>query len=447
MSSMSIARGWTVVSSDSKRVGDVTEVHPHYLLVSRGVFRVKDMYLPLGTVDRTEGETVILTVTFDVLKSMDLSREPPPIVNPEPEPLHDPVSQGYETSEYPSETDTSDEPLAFPGDWASEDTEFEETPSYARPLPNGLIEVEHALNLAFQDLGYGLPILLLQGWPFDSAVWEPLPTILADEHRVITYDMRGSGDSDKPWDYYSIDTLVHDLHRIVVEQSLRGMTLVAWSTAAPLALEYAREHPKRVERIVLLSPLLLNWLAAEDAPTWIGHSPELDRATQEAWAADLLADRPALFERIVDRITHAPLSSARRQWLWQRLMLGAPYAQGKLFQALQTYDPTGLLAEIETPVTIISGEQDRLSPPALSARLADMLPRAQVVTVGDCGHASFIEQRSVIFQAISDLVDAHIEQANENEATIDTEPVDGAIPDHESELVSTEAEQSLLLDE
>jgi peroxiredoxin len=444
---MSIARGWGVVSSDGKRVGDVTEVHPHYLLVTRGVLRVKDMYLPLGTVAHIEDESVVLTVTYDVLRKMNLSHEPPPIIAPEPEPLQDPVASGYDSSEYPSEADTSDEPLAFPGAWESETELADETPSYARPQPNGLVEVEHSLNLAFDDLGYGSPILLLQGWPFDRTVWEPLPTILAADHRVITFDMRGSGDSDKPWDYYSVDTLVHDLHRVFIELTLRDVTLVAWSSAASVALDYAREHPARIGRVVLLSPLILSWLAEDDAQAWVGHTPELDRATQDAWTAELVDDRPALFEHLIDRLTNAPLSRPRRRWLWQRMMHSAPHAQSKTLEMLRLHSPDGLLADIKPPVTIFSGELDRLSPPGLGARLAEALPRAQLVTLSECGHASFIEQRTAVVQAILELVDGQNEQADDNEATIEGEQAAEDVAEDEAGLVGTDSQRSLLVEE
>jgi non-heme chloroperoxidase len=465
MSNMAIGRGWIVYSKDNKRVGDVTEVHPHYLLVSKGVILIKDMYLPIGAVARTDGTRVILSINYDVLRKMDLSHEPAPIVAPEPEPYHDPSPGVYDNVEYPSEADMPSEPLAFPGTWGADVPEYEETPSYSRPLPNGLIEVEHALNLAFQDLGYGMPVVFLQGWPFDSTIWEPLPAIIAAQHRVILFDTRGSGDSDRPWDYYSLDTLVHDLHRVIIEQSLHDVTLIAWSSAASVALQYAREHPARLARVLLLSPLILQWLAAEDAESWVGHRPDLDLAAQDAWTEDLLNDRSALFERLVDRLTNAPLSSARRQWLMARLLHGAPHAQGKLFEVMRAYDPTGLLVDIKAPVTILSGEQDRLSTPALAARLAEQLPGSQVITIGNCGHACFIDCREVVVKAILDVVDSPItlpEDAEDAVGAASTDPGDhasesGTDPDLEedpeldaepnSDLIGSAADRSLLLDE
>lgn len=408
-SNLTIGRGWTVVASDGKRVGDVTEVHPHYLLVSRGVILVRDIYLPLGTVDRTEANRVILTVTYDTLKRMDLSHEPAPVAVEEPTaPLHDPAPTEYSgESLYQGDAVVAGEPVPYEDPWQSDESvSYDEMPTYNRPTPNGLVEVESGLNLGFQDLSYGPSVVLLQGWPFDDTIWEPLPGILANDHRVVSYDPRGVGRSDRPWDYYSVEIMTNDLHRLMVEQSLLDVTLVAWSSAALLALRYAEEHPGRVARLVLLAPLIPIWLADPSLEGQLGNQSELDGETQERWAAALLADRPAQHERLIDRLTDAPLSGPKRNWLWQRLMEGAPHAQIKTWETLRSYDPGAVLPGVKAPVTIISGEQDRLSSPALAAHLAALLPRAQTVVLGECGHATFLDQRETVVQMIRDLTGA-----------------------------------------
>lgn len=409
--SLGIGRGWTVVTADGRRVGDVIEVHAHYLLVSRGVFRVRDMYLPLGAVDRTEQNTVILSVTYDVFRQMNLSHvphAPEPVAAPEP--LHDPapVENGaaavYVDGAPAAETTFESYAEPWDGTAIEQSYEFEESPSYAKPQPNGLVEVEPAVNLAFQDLGYGQTILLMPGWPFDGTVWEPLPALLAQDYRVVTYDPRGTGESDRPWEFYSIETLSQDLHRLIVEQSLHEVTIVAWSSAALAALTYARDHSQRVARLVLLNPLIPSWLADETLMAELELQPELDAQTQALWADDLLADRPAQHERLLDRLTISPLSEPRRRWLWQRLMHGAPHAQAKTWEELRQHDARPALGDVASPVTIISGAQDRLAPPALGAYLAAALPRAQHLVVEQCGHASFMEQRQAVLQAIADLL-------------------------------------------
>lgn len=387
-------------------MGDVIEVHPTYLLVSQGVLIVRDMYLPLGTIDRTENKTVILTVTYDVLRRMDLKHKPPDFIEPtepvrDPEPVDYSASVDYDTPNYTPDAVTTGGDLG--ADWPiTPEVPYDEMPTYTKPQPNGLVEVDHAVNCAFNDLGYGQTILLLQGWPFDSSIWEPLPALLADDRRLITVDPRGLGGSDRPWDFYTVPVLSNDLHRLIVEQSLRDITLVAWSFAAPVALHYADHHQDRLERIVLLNPLVPAWLA-QDTQSETHEQADLHTRMLTSWRQALLDDRADFMEHFVDRLTHRALSGPQRHWIWQRLMSGAHHAQLKIWEALLTEDPADWLRELSLPVTILTGEDDRLATAAHALRLTQLLPRAQCLTIPGAGHALFIDARDAVVQTLRDL--------------------------------------------
>jgi pimeloyl-ACP methyl ester carboxylesterase len=293
------------------------------------------------------------------------------------------------------------------------------------------VEVEPTVNLALHDFGYGSTVLLMQGWPFDSTVWEPLPVLLADGHRVVTYDPRGLGSSDRPWEFYSVEMQAADLHRLVVETALRDITLVAWSSAALPALLYAREHRARIERLLLLNPLLPSWLANEALMEELHLHPELDAQAQESWGRTLLRDRATLHERLLDHLTHTPLSGPGRHWLWQRLMAGAQHAQVKNWEALRLTDPYLDGFPPDLPITIVVGEQDRLSPPVLGMHLASRLPRTRYLTLPDAGHASFLDQCDAVEGLIRDAV-LHGEQESDAAEEPVNMPEEHAAPDEDA---------------
>jgi pimeloyl-ACP methyl ester carboxylesterase len=221
------------------------------------------------------------------------------------------------------------------------------------------------------------------------------------------------------------------------------VTIVAWSSGAQAALLYARDHPRRVDRLLLLNPLLPSWQADEALMAELDVHGELDARTQALWAEDLLADRPLQHERLLDRLTHAPLTEPHRRWLWQRLMFGAPHAQVKTWEELRQHDVRSSLGDVQAPVTIISGSQDRLAPSALGAYLATALPRAQQIVLEHCGHASFLEQRQAVLQAIADLLRIDDPTVEEGEETamedLVGEAAQAAAPEEHDESVVTQA--------
>ena len=86
------------------------------------------------------------------------------------------------------------------------------------------------IDLYFEDLGSGDPVVLLSGWPLDSRSWEPQLHPLFDAgHRVIAYDRRGFGRSSRPPTGYDFDTLAADLDALLRELDLEDVTLVGFS--------------------------------------------------------------------------------------------------------------------------------------------------------------------------------------------------------------------------
>jgi len=91
---------------------------------------------------------------------------------------------------------------------------------------------EHSgnIDLYYEDLGTGKPVVLIHGWPLSGASWEKQVSILlAAGHRVITYDRRGFGQSGKPATGYDSDTFALDLHKVVTKLDLHHVALVGFS--------------------------------------------------------------------------------------------------------------------------------------------------------------------------------------------------------------------------
>src|SRR5690349_22538628 len=86
------------------------------------------------------------------------------------------------------------------------------------------------VNLYYEDLGKGKPLVLIHGWPLSSSMWEyQVPSLLERGHRVILYDRRGFGKSDFPGEGYDYDTLAGDLKAVLDHLDLQDVTLAGFS--------------------------------------------------------------------------------------------------------------------------------------------------------------------------------------------------------------------------
>jgi pimeloyl-ACP methyl ester carboxylesterase len=98
--------------------------------------------------------------------------------------------------------------------------------------------------------GAGGDLVCVHGLTANHTCWYPLADALA-EQRVIAYDLRGRGDSDKPDTGYHLDAHAEDLLGVLDHAGLRRPVIVGHSLGAHIAVRFAVSHPERVARLVL----------------------------------------------------------------------------------------------------------------------------------------------------------------------------------------------------
>ena len=302
-----IERGWTVYTEDGKRAGDVVEAHPHYLLVSRGLLRVRDIYVPRYAVAAVEDRKVRLAITDERLRRMGWTAPPPPpppslddddatprLVPPvEPDPSAFAPTSLFPTEEPAPDAGESGESgesgSALEGGFNPDD--FGDFGAY-EPLADDYadlgvlfgpsIEVDGEAHLATQRLGAGPPIVFIHGWGFDHRVWDYLTLDLPADYTVVTYDARGYGRSTAPWGNYDVARLSRDLRVLLRTLDLEGATLVGLDLGAAAALHYVLSGGQRAARLLLIAPAVL---ANDGSPTALA-----DDSSPTALADDSIPD-------------------------------------------------------------------------------------------------------------------------------------------------------------
>ena len=103
--------------------------------------------------------------------------------------------------------------------------------------------------------GEGKPIVLVHGWPSSHLIFEYQMVALAERgYRVVGLDLRGFGQSDKPWHDNDFDTWATDLGAVIAALDLRDATLAGYSMGGAIAMHYAAtRQEQRVTKLALLA--------------------------------------------------------------------------------------------------------------------------------------------------------------------------------------------------
>lgn len=256
---------------------------------------------------------------------------------------------------------------------------------------------------------------------FGDRLAETLPT-----RRVVYLDQRGSGrsgpleDTDQGADTLDLDTLVGDLEAAREFLELDQIVPLGHGFGALVALEYARRHPTRTARVIVVNP----WVQfPELALTLLEEASALSGTTPDDPADDVRAAAPG--------DEHAPVGAARIEAAFSRLnardLLNALQfrdaqsrmhlefadAEGQLIgggevqqalvnQGLWEFEYPPFLQEIRRPVFVIAGAHDRTSYPGQVGWVADLA--GGDVTVLDTGHYPWLDDEDAFAEALEEAL-------------------------------------------
>jgi non-heme chloroperoxidase len=113
------------------------------------------------------------------------------------------------------------------------------------------------IDLYYEDLGAGQPIVLIHGFPLNGHSWEKQVLVLLNAgYRVITYDRRGFGASSQPSFGYDYDTFAADLNMLMTQLDLHDAVLVGFSMGTGEVTRYLGKYgSERVQKAVLMAPV------------------------------------------------------------------------------------------------------------------------------------------------------------------------------------------------
>lgn len=187
-------------------------------------------------------------------------------------------------------------------------------------------------RLRVSDGGEGEPaIVLVHGFGCDLEVWRAQIDHLRVRHRVIAYDQRGHGDSDKARDgQYTIDALAQDLDAVIRTQSLGRVVLVGHSLSGAVLTRYSGLHPEKVAGLVYVD-------AVGDFSSFPKAAVEAELAKAESPSFDAAARRAAFSESLGPKA-----KPATRQKVLASLDRIDPPAYVALRRSMAQFDPRAL---------------------------------------------------------------------------------------------------------
>jgi len=249
------------------------------------------------------------------------------------------------------------------------------------------------IRLYYEVAGQGDPVVFIHGLGSSARDWEYQVPFFAPRYRVVVFDVRGHGRSDKPPGPYSVPLFAQDAAALIRALEAAPAHVVGISMGGMIALQLAVDEPALVRSLVV-----------------VNSGPELVVRTfrerlmilQRFLIVRLLGMRKmgeVLSQRLFPRPDQAPL----RQMFVERWAENDPRAYREAMRALVGWSVADRLGDIRCPTLVIASDQDYTPVSAKEAYVARM-PNARLVVIPDAHHAVTVERPEEFNQVLLDFL-------------------------------------------
>jgi pimeloyl-ACP methyl ester carboxylesterase len=255
----------------------------------------------------------------------------------------------------------------------------------------------NGIQIYYESLGAGPPLLLIEGIPATVPDWYPFASHLARDFKVVLFDNRGSGRSDRPEEWYTISLMASDAAALLDNLGISRANVFGVSMGGMIAQELAINFPEKVDRLVL-------GCTHCGGPDVIRPTALVDEAfalETEDWAERMRKLAPFAFSERFGKDRPEALA----EFIAKKNLDAQPYfAYRRQIGAVIRHDSRQRLARITAPTLVLTGTADAVIPSQNSQVLHEKIPNSEIAMIEGAGHLFFVEQPEQTLQVLKSFL-------------------------------------------
>ena len=254
-----------------------------------------------------------------------------------------------------------------------------------RRIGNNIRISINRLTVSYNDHGpENAPVIIfIHGFPFNKSMWDGQMDLLKDNYRVIAYDIRGHGNSDAGIDDFFIDLYVNDLLRFMAKLGIEKSILCGLSLGGYIALNAVLRHPDRFDGLILNDTQCIDDTQEikENRCTAIirimknGVEHYADGLIKNLFASESFAKKKNVIDAVREMIINTPKQSLCNT----------------LHALAERKDICDQLEEINIPVLIMVGKEDKITPITAAQQMHEKIRGSGLKIIQHAGHLINLE--------------------------------------------------------
>lgn len=268
----------------------------------------------------------------------------------------------------------------------------------------------NGIKICYEVAGEGEPLLLVHGFGSKKESWIAQFPVLSKHFKVIRFDNRGAGKSDRPKGTYTMEIFADDIKGLMDYLGIEKTNIAGWSLGGMIVQNFVLKYPQKVKKVILINT---NYGLPDENGALVYKNMRLEEEKQKkvdhvkAWWDSTRTSYYIKFRKEME-------ANPSKKWygLWsaedmiEMSIIDPTTADDIEMQAsaLNTHDTFDRLKTIKSPTLILTASHDRLTPKSSMEEIHAQIPNSKLVVIDKAGHSSPLEKAPELNQAIIDFL-------------------------------------------
>ncbi len=268
----------------------------------------------------------------------------------------------------------------------------------------------NGIKICYEILGEGDPVLLVHGLGSKKESWIGQFKPLSEHFKVIRFDNRGAGKSDRPKGEYSMELFADDITGLMDYLKIDKAHIIGWSLGGMIVQNFVIKYPERVNKMILINT---NYGTPDESGAElyknmrIANLKATEKDPEQTFWKSIRADYHISFRKQLE-------AEPSKKWygLWsaedliKESMIDPPTLEDIELQAraLSTHHTLERLNEIKNESLLITSTHDRVIPTAVMKEMHKRIPNSTLKVIDKAGHGSPRSRAQEINKMIIDFL-------------------------------------------
>ncbi|MFT9849142.1 intracellular short-chain-length polyhydroxyalkanoate depolymerase [Aneurinibacillus sp. REN35] len=288
------------------------------------------------------------------------------------------------------------------------------------------VELRNGETIAYRERAGGTrPLVLVHGNMTSSVHWDVLMEAMPPEYKIYAVDLRGFGESSYHTPINSLHDFADDLHEWAQQVGLPSFILMGWSTGGGVSMDFAADHPHKVEKLILLASVGTRGYPIFKKDEHGQPDMRQPLRTKEEISQDLVQVLPILrayetkdkatlrqvWEMLIYHNTkpdEAQYDKYLDDMLTQRNLVDVDYALAMFNISNKTTimgEGNGKAGNISMPTLVISGRKDRVVPEQMALDIREDIGENARIHYLDTGHSALVDDLGALVQVVTEFIE------------------------------------------